>query len=428
VLRAELEQDEVLIAAAPAAAAHSQRIVIATFSVLLYQGYTMAINGIASPYVARSFALGESGLAQLFAWISLSSIGAMILSRMADRVGRRQILLLCMTATPLLALSAAAATNIVVYAVFEIFLFAFITASISSSVVMLAEGMPMDQRAKGQSYGGLALGLGGGLCVILVPLLTNAGYSWRWLLIVAGAGLLGVPFLRRALPESERWQRAAASGSTEQTRFYDVFAQPHRRRAIPILICSLLSMTTATAVGTWGYFHAVSVVGLSATMASAMMIAGGGMSMLGLTLGAWGCERFGRVPTVACASVLVAFGSLFFYWGPPAAFAHPALWMAIGFCWYMSAINAWMVGGNSAATELFPTALRGTMVGWFAIVQAIASISSQAVIAVLAEPLGGLSIVAGYLGLLAIPSAIIFFLFVDETRGLSLEASARESV
>lgn len=274
----------------------------------------------------------------------------------------------------------------------------------------------------------MALGLGGGLCVILVPILANAEYSWRWLLVLAGAGLLGVPFVSRALPESERWQRAAASGSTAQTRFYDVFKQRYRRRAIPILTCSLLSMTTVTAVTTWGYFHAVSVVGLSAAMASAMMIAGGGMSMLGLTLGAWGCERFGRVPTVACASVLVAFGGLFFYWGPPAGFAHPALWMATGFCWYMSAINAWMVGGNSAATELFPTALRGTMVGWFAIVQAIASISSQAIIAMLAGPLGGLSIVTGYLALLAIPSAIIFFLFIDETRGLSLEAAARESV
>jgi len=408
--------------------AHTRRIVAAIFCVLLYQGYTMAINGIASPYVARSFELGESGIAQLFAWISLSSIGALILSRLADRVGRRRILLLCMTATPLLALAAAASTNIIAYAFFEIFLFAFITASVSGSVVMLAEAMPFDQRAKGQGYGGLALGLGGGVCVVLVPVLTNAEYSWRWLLVLAGAGLIAVPFLRRALPESQRWERASESGSTAQTRFYDVFAPRYRRRAIPILICSLLSMTTATAVTSWGYFHAVSVVGLSATAASGMMIAGGGMSFVGLTFGAWSAEHFGRVPTVACASILVAGGSLFFYWGPPAGFAYPALWLAAGFCWFMSAVNAWMVGSNSAATELFPTALRGTMVGWFAIAQAIAAISSQAVIALLAERLGGLSVVTGYLSLLAIPSAAIFFFFIEETRGLSLEAAARETL
>ncbi len=405
---------------------HSRRVVAAIFSLLLYQGYTMAINGIASPFVARSFGLDEAGIAQLFAWISLSSIGALLLSRLTDRVGRRRILLLCMTATPLLALAAAAANSLAMFATIEIFLFAFITASVSASVVMLAEAMPLDQRARGQGYGGLALGLGGGLCVVLVPLLTNSGYSWRWLLVLAGSGILGAPFLRRALPESQRWEHAAESGSTAQTHFYDVFAPRYRGRAIPILICSLLSMTAATAVTSWGFFHAVSVVGLSATAASAMMIAGGGMSFVGLTMGAWSAERFGRVPTVACASILVAFGSLFFYWGPPSEFAYPELWLAAGFCWYMSAVNAWMVGSNSAATELFPTALRGTMVGWFAIAQAIASVSSQTIIALLANRLGGLSIVTGYLALLAIPSAVIFFLCIEETRGLSLEAAARE--
>ena len=40
--------------------------------------------------------------------------------------------------------------------------------------------------------------------------------------------------------------------------------------------------------------------------------------------------------------------------------------------------------------------------------------------------LGGLSIVVGYLSLLAIPNAIIVALLLPETRGLSLEAAAME--
>jgi hypothetical protein len=247
-------------------------------------------------------------------------------------------------------------------------------------------------------------------------------------LVLAGAGLLGVPRIARALPESQRWERAAASGATRRSTFYDVFGARYRRRAVPILVCFLLSTTAGNAATSWGYFHAVSVVGLSAGAASIMMLVGGGLSMLGFVSGAWGAERFGRVPTVVGFGFMIAGGTLFFYWGPPAGFAHPGLWLGAGFCWLMAAVNGSMVGGNSAATELFPTALRGTMIGWFALTGAVASVTAQATIALLAEPLGGLSVVVGYLGLLTIPSAIIFGCFIDETRGLSLEAAAGEDL
>ena len=126
--------------------------------------------------------------------------------------------------------------------------------------------------------------------------------------------------------------------------------------------------------------------------------------------------------------MLTAAGSLFFYWGPPVGFTTPAMWLGAGFGWLSLAVNAATVAGNSAATELFPTALRGTMIGWFTLMAAIAAVSSQVAIAIFADRTGGLSIVVGYLALLAIPSAIIFGLFIEETRGLSLEVAAREDV
>ncbi|MBI3782346.1 MAG: MFS transporter [Deltaproteobacteria bacterium] len=410
----------------PLAAVQPRRIIVATFVMMLYQGYMTAINGIASPWIAAGFGLGESGIARLYAWISLSAVGALVISRYADRVGRRRVLLSCMTATPLLALGAALSTNVVAFTIFDIAVYACATATISSSVVLIAEGLPIELRAKGQSYGGLALGLGGGICVVLVPILSDHEQSWRWLLFLAGSGILLIPYMRRAIPESARWQHAAASGATKAGRFYDMFAPAYRGRAIPVLLCSLLSMTAVTAVTSWGYFHAVSVNKLSPAAASLMTIIGGGLSFAGLAGGAWSAERFGRVPTVSAAGVLLASGGLFFYWGPPQAMSLPAVWLGAGFGWFMIAVNAWMVAGNSAATELFPTALRSTMLGWLALVQAIASVTCQAVIALTAEAAGGLSVVVGYIALLAVPSAILFALTIEETRGLSLEAAARE--
>jgi MFS family permease len=84
------------------------------------------------------------------------------------------------------------------------------------------------------------------------------------------------------------------------------------------------------------------------------------------------------------------------------------------------------VGANSAATELFPAALRATMIGWQGITAAVFSMLAQIMIAALIGPLGGLTNVIRYLALLGIPSAAIFGAFIDETRGLPLDIAAKE--
>jgi MFS family permease len=406
--------------------ARAWQTIIAMVAVLSYQGFTMSINGVAASWIADSFHLGQSGIAGLYARISVAAIGALILSRQVDRIGRRRVLLWCMTATPLCALGAALSRTLLLFTLFEVLLYAFIGAAVSGSVVMLAEELPVDLRAKGQSYGGLAMGLGSGLCVLLMPLLSGSGDSWRWLLILSASGLLGVPFVSRLVPESQRWQRAVATGSVRRARFHDVFAARYRGRAVPIMVCSLLSSIAVTAGTSWSYYHAVSVVGLSPGHASLMVVVGGGVGLLGYPLGAWFCERLGRVPTVVGFGLFGAIGALSFYWGPPMHFALPAVWLGAAFGWFTGAGNASMVGGYAAATELFPTAIRGTMIGWFSLLSAVGSVSAQAAIALLAEPLGGLSNVVGYLALLAMPSAIIFGLCIEETRGISLDVAARE--
>ena len=66
--------------------------------------------------------------------------------------------------------------------------------------------------------------------------------------------------------------------------------------------------------------------------------------------------------------------------------------------------------------------------GWLTLTIAFSAIGAQAAIAVLAKPLGGLSNVVGWISLLGIPSAIgPRGLFIDETRGLSLEVASRET-
>jgi MFS family permease len=175
-----------------------------------------------------------------------------------------------------------------------------------------------------------------------------------------------------------------------------------------------------TAVNGWLYYEAVSIIGLSPERASTLVVSGMLIGMVGFPIGAWSSERFGRVPTVAYFGGAAWLGAIAFYWWPNVAFSWAFLWLTGVYCWFKVGSSIMTVGANASATELFPAALRSTMMGWQMITGAVFSMLAQAMIAALIHPLGGLTNVIGYLALLGLPSAAIFGMFIDETRGLPL--------
>jgi AAHS family benzoate transporter-like MFS transporter len=403
----------------------SWSIIAAIVLLLIYQGYTLSVTGIASPWIGKSFHLSQAALARLFAWMSVSAFGSMLLARLADRVGRRRIILVSLFLAPIFALGAALAMWAWLFAAFQILISALLGGSVSSATVMLAEELPMEQRARGQAFGAAASAIGGVLGYIVIPFLLKWGYTWEWLFAPSVAGILLVPIVARMLPIENRWSHDASAGTVEGSHFYDIFHPLYRRRAVTLLICAALDTMAGTAVNGWLYFEAVSILGLSPDKASTLVVLGMGVGMIGFPIGAWSSERFGRVPTVSIIGGAGWLGALAFYWGP-GALTFPFLWLAVAYCWFKVASAVMTVAANAAATELFPAALRTTMVGWQMIAGAVFSMLAQMAIAALIGPLGGLTVVVRYFALLGFPSAIIFGLFIDETRGEPLEVAALE--
>jgi AAHS family 3-hydroxyphenylpropionic acid transporter len=403
----------------------SAAIISAIVILLVYQGYTLSVVGVASPWIAKSFALSESQLAELFAWMSSSALGALILARLADRLGRRRIILASLYLSPLLAAGAAIAPNAQLFAALEILIAALLGGSVSSAIVLLAEELPTGMRARGQAFAAFASAIGGVLSYVVIPFLVRWGYSWRWLLLPSVAGFALIVPVARMLPVSARWARAASSGEVSASHFYDILHPLYRRRSLTLLACAALDTMAGTAANGWLYFEAVSVIGLSPEKASALVVAGMGVGMGGFPIGAWSSDRFGRVPTVAYVGGAAWLGALAFYWGPPGAI-QPFVWMLAAYCWFKMGSGIMTVGANSAATELLPAALRTTMIGCQGITAAVFSMLAQVMIATLIGRFGGLAAVIRLLALLGIPSAIIFGWFIDETRGLPLETAARE--
>src|SRR5271156_2185691 len=167
--------------------------ILAILAMLFYQGVAASIISLASPWIGTSFNLDGAGIARLFAWISISSLGALALSRMVDRFGRRRMILWCIAAMPLCSLGAAAATNLIAFTAFQIALYAVVGAAGAGCVVMLSEELPIARRAHGQSFGGLAGAVGAGFCVFLIPIFVAYGWSWRWMFVISAAGVAMLP-------------------------------------------------------------------------------------------------------------------------------------------------------------------------------------------------------------------------------------------
>jgi MFS family permease len=350
----------------------------------------------------------------------------LFLARLADRVGRRLIILASLVLAPVLSIGAAVAADARAFAVCEVVISAMLGGSVSSAIVLLAEELPAKRRASGQAFAAFASAIGGVLGYIVIPFLLASGYSWRWLLAPCVGGLALAAPVARMLPADSRWSRAATKDAVVGSRIYDIFHPLYRRRALALLSCAGLDTMAGTAVNGWLYFAAVSVIGLPPQAASTLVVAGMGLGMLGFPLGAWTSERFGRVPTVAYMGGAAWIGALAFYWVPSIRTAQPLPLLLLAYCWFKIAAGMMTVGANAAATELFPAALRATMIGWQGITAAVFSFLVQALIAVMIGPLGGLLHVIRYFAFLGIPSAVIFALLVDETRGLSLEEAAKE--
>lgn len=367
----------------------------------------------------QSFGLNPQGLARLFAAVSFSAIGAFVLTRMFDSFGRGRVLRLCVLAAAASAIGAACSPTLAPFVIFDVALGACASAIIAGTPVIIAEVLSPDERATGQGLGGIALGAGAGLCIILMPALHHLNWSWRWLLWAAGAPILAGPWLLSSRWDSQFWHPEHSRESL--LALGGLFNGAHRRRIAVLMASSVCSTAAISASRTWGYFHSVKEAGLTPFVASAIFLFAGAVAMAGFPLGALCSDRAGRVPTVAASAAVIAAMAMVSFWGPPASFRYPALWLGAGFAVLSVAVNVATVGGTAAATELFPAPMRATAVGWIALAGAGGTVAGQALIALLAAHFRQVSTVVGITGLLALGTSALFMLFVEESRGLVLK-------
>ncbi len=392
-------------------------------ALMAYWGFADAVNGAAAPFLAREFGLDDVGIARTYGWMSIGALGTYALARAADRSGRRRILLVALLALSPLALASALVPSLIAFMVVQVGVMALKNVLLVVVPVMVAEALPLEQRARGQGVVGVTGALGSGAALLLVAACADLPGSWRWGWGVVALGIALVPFTRRTLPESTHFERAAATGETARARVRDLLGRRYRRRTLASVALVLLFSLAISSTQSWLVYYPVQHLGLEPLLATVVVIVGGAFGLAGFPVGGRLSERWGRRPTFAVASTSYVVAVFAFYHVPADFSPHPAVGLGFAFAAMGLLSSAATVPLRAATTELFPTALRATLSGWGAIAIAAGVVIGYFTTSALAAVFGGLPAAISLLSLSLVVASLIFLLALPESRGLELESA-----
>jgi MFS family permease len=287
--------------------------------------------------------------------VRLSSLGALPLAGLADRVGRRRVLLvscgLGLAATAASAASPGYWWFVVVFALGR----PFLSTAYAVAQVDAAEQTDTSQRASAVALIAAGYAVGAGATVVIYGQVGN-GLGYRGILLLALVPMVTLPFVARWLSESERYLRAAASPE-RRWPVLGAIARPYRARlALVTVLAFSLGVITGPA-NSFVYLYAQNVERFPGVALSGMVVAAGILGLGGLFAGRWLADRVGRRPTAMGAMLCIGTSGILCYSGNRVA-------LVVG---YLAAVTAGGIIAPAAGAfvnELFPTSVRASVAGW----------------------------------------------------------------
>jgi len=192
--------------------------------------YDLFVIGIVSTLLKTEWHLGSGQLALLNAvMLGAAFLGAIVMGRIADRVGRARVFWVIAAAMAVASVGSALAPSLSVLVGFRFLLGFGVGGNYPVSAVLMTENSRRSDRGRMVSlvFSTQALGLIVGPLIALALLGGGAGsdLTWRLLLGLGAVPAVAVVLLRRALPESARFQAhakaralAAADGGARAER------------------------------------------------------------------------------------------------------------------------------------------------------------------------------------------------------------------
>jgi putative MFS transporter len=335
---------------------------------------------------------GEFGLDRLSLPAALGSafvgmfVGATVLGRFADRVGRRPAFMLNLALYSIFTLAGAFSTSAATLIVSRFFAGLGIGAELPLIDAYLGELLPSRVRGRYTAWaytlGFVGIPAAGLLGRVLVPLQPFGIDGWRWLFVAGSLGAIVVWLLRAGLPESPRWlvsvgrvreaeaivarmeQEAGDGGAmaepgpavlvaTPRPRWSAMFSAAYRGRVVMLAVLHVFQ-----AAGYYGFGTLVPIVLAAKGYSVVTSLTFTTLTFIGYPVGS--ALSLPIVERVDRKWLIVGSALLMSVLGVGMGYAESSVAVVVLGFLYTAAANVFSNGLHIFQVEIFPTTIRAT--------------------------------------------------------------------
>ncbi|WGS44832.1 3-(3-hydroxy-phenyl)propionate transporter MhpT [Burkholderia sp. JSH-S8] len=327
------------------------------FAIALLEGLDLQSVGVAAPRMAREFGLTVSQMGLAFSAGTLGLLpGAMLGGRLADRFGRKRVLIASVVLFGLLSIATAQVSSFAMLVVVRVLTGIGLGGAMPNLIALSSEAV--EPRARSSAVAAMYCGIPfGGVIASLIGVLLAGDTEWRHIFYVGGAGpLLLVPLLIGMLPESRAYLDVAGTGAARASVAHTLFGGGRTLSTLALWISYFCTLIVLYFLLNW-LPSLMAARGLDRAHVGLVQICfnvGGGLGALGIGA-ALDRMRAQRVVGGMYAGIVLSLAAL-------AAAPGFASLAAAAF-----AAGMFVIGGQSVLYALaaiyYPTAMRGTGVG-----------------------------------------------------------------
>ena len=316
--------------------------------------------------------------ANVFSIVRVSVILSLLLTVVADRVGRRRALIFAVVVSCAATFAGAFSPTLATLTGSQVIARGLATGVSILIGVFAAEELPSKSRAYGVSMLLLLAGLGSGIVVWILPAADIAVWGWR---LVYGAAAVFIPFalwVGSQLPASRRF--AVLERQPLSTSLRELTSNPTMRKRLLLLgFAALLGAFFANPASQFDNQFLRDELGFSATRISLFTVITSTPVGIGVLAGGILADRIGRRPIGAFGTVVGASMTvLSFFSGPLLIFPVRAIGVILGAGFAVAGLAVY-------GPELFPTRLRSTANGVITTFGVVGTVTGLQVVGRLAE-------------------------------------------
>jgi MFS family permease len=362
--------------------------------------------------IADKVGLSGTRLGVGLAIIRLASLGSLPLIGIADRLGRRRVILAVTIVG--LALTAVAAASPGYWWFVVIFAFGrpLLTATNALAEVMAAEETSSQNRTAAIALVSAGYAGGAGLSAI-VHSLASGTLGFRGIFALALLPLIAVYALRGWVEEPNRFMVANAAVD-HPTPVLGAVGPRYRGRVIVLALIGFAISAISGPATSFAFLFAQDVLHLQGYVTAAMVAVAGLTGLIGLLVGRWLADRIGRRPTGTIGLVAVACTGAFAYTGSSGAYVLGYVLGALAGGLLAPAVGALL-------TELFPTSVRASVTGWWVAAGVLGAVAGLVAFGTVAD-VGNRFAAAAQLTFLPAAGAAVLFWLLPETKGREPES------